>query len=201
LDGTTNFIHGVPTFAVSIGLTDEIGLVAGSVFDPCRDEMFHARRGGGAFLNGAPISCTQVDELDAALIATGFPFRELDRLDAYLDAFERFVRATSGIRRAGAASLDLAYTACGRYDGFFEIGLSPWDLAGGRVARRGSGGPRDRRARGFGVPDVGIDRGGRIAAACRDALDHQRRALRILGILVSAVAAARRLLLPACTCT
>jgi myo-inositol-1(or 4)-monophosphatase len=140
LDGTTNFIHGVPTFAVSIGLTDADGLLAGSVFDPCRGEMFHARRGGGAFLNGEPIACTQVDELDAALIATGFPFRELDRLPAYLDAFERFVRATSGLRRAGAASLDLAYTACGRYDGFFEIGLSPWDLAGGAMLVSEAGG-------------------------------------------------------------
>jgi len=140
LDGTTNFIHGVPTFAVSIGLTDERGLVAGCVHDPCRDETFHARRGGGAYLNGARISCTLLDHLDAALIATGFPFRKLDRLSAYLAAFERFVRSTSGLRRAGSASLDLVYTACGRYDGFFEIGLSPWDLAGGALVVLEAGG-------------------------------------------------------------
>ena len=131
LDGTTNFIHGVPTFAVSIALEDPAGLVAGCVHDPCRSETFHAHRGGGAFLNGAPIACTGVDQLDAALIATGFPFREMTRLPEYLAAFERFVRSTSGLRRAGSASLDLAYTACGRYDGFFEVGLSAWDLAGG----------------------------------------------------------------------
>jgi myo-inositol-1(or 4)-monophosphatase len=140
LDGTTNFIHGVPTFAVSIGLEDPSGLVAGAVHDPCRDETFHAHRGGGAFLNGSPISCTGLDHLDAALIATGFPFREMAQLPAYLAAFERFVRSTSGLRRAGSASLDLAYTACGRYDGFFEVGLHPWDLAGGALVVMEAGG-------------------------------------------------------------
>ncbi len=140
LDGTTNFIHGVPAFAVSIGLTDESGLVAGAVRDPCRGETFHARRGGGAFLNGSPIACTTLDHLDGALIATGFPFREMSRLPAYLAAFERFVRSTSGLRRAGSASLDLAYTACGRYDGFFEVGLRSWDLAGGALVVMEAGG-------------------------------------------------------------
>jgi myo-inositol-1(or 4)-monophosphatase len=140
LDGTTNFIHGVPAFAVSIGLEDDSGLVAGAVHDPCRGETFHAHRGGGAFLNGAPIACTGLDHLDAALIATGFPFREMGHLPAYLAAFERFVRSTSGLRRAGSASLDLAYTACGRYDGFFEVGLNPWDLAGGSLIVMEAGG-------------------------------------------------------------
>ncbi|HEX4824566.1 MAG TPA: inositol monophosphatase family protein [Candidatus Polarisedimenticolaceae bacterium] len=131
LDGTTNFIHGVPTFAVSIGLTDANGLLAGVVLDPCRDETFHAVRGGGAFLNGVPIRCAATPGLESALLATGFPFREMSNLPGYLAAFERFVRVTAGLRRAGSASLDLAYTACGRYDGFFEVGLFPWDLAGG----------------------------------------------------------------------
>jgi myo-inositol-1(or 4)-monophosphatase len=140
LDGTTNFIHGVPAFAVSIGLLDATGLVAGCVHDPCRDETFHARRGGGAFLNGARIACTPLEHLDAALIATGFPFREMTRLPAYLAAFERFVRQTSGLRRAGSAALDLVYTACGRYDGFFEVGLHPWDLAGGALIVMEAGG-------------------------------------------------------------
>ena len=140
LDGTTNFIHGVPAFAVSIGLTDGRGLIAGAVHDPCRGETFHAHRGGGAFLNGARIACTTIDLLDAALIATGFPFREMTRLPAYLAAFERFVRSTSGLRRAGSASLDLVYTACGRYDGFFEVGLKPWDLAGGALVVVEAGG-------------------------------------------------------------
>jgi myo-inositol-1(or 4)-monophosphatase len=140
LDGTTNFIHGVPAFAVSIGLTDESGLIAGAVHDPCRGETFHALRGGGAFLNGSRIACTHLDHLDAALIATGFPFREMVHLPAYLAAFERFVRSTSGLRRAGSASLDLVYTACGRYDGFFEVGLKPWDLAGGALVVMEAGG-------------------------------------------------------------
>ena len=140
LDGTTNFIHGVPTFAVSIGLRGADGLLAGVVHDPCRDETFHAVRGGGAFLDGAPIRCTSIPGLDAALIATGFPFREMSRLPNYLAAFERFVRTTAGLRRAGSASLDLAYTACGRYDGFFEVGLFPWDLAGGCLVVAEAGG-------------------------------------------------------------
>jgi len=140
LDGTTNFIHGVPAFAVSIGLEDQTGLVAGAVHDPCRGETFHAHRGGGAFLNGERIACTGLAHLDAALIATGFPFREMMRLPAYLAAFERFVRSTSGLRRAGSASLDLVYTACGRYDGFFEVGLHPWDLAGGAIVVLEAGG-------------------------------------------------------------
>jgi len=140
LDGTTNFIHGVPAFAVSIGLTDGSGLIAGAVYDPCRDETFHAHRGGGAFLNGSPIACTKLDQLDAALIATGFPFREMVNLPSYLAAFERFVRSTSGLRRAGSASLDLVYTASGRYDGFFEVGLKSWDLAGGALVVMEAGG-------------------------------------------------------------
>ena len=140
LDGTTNFIHGVPTFAVSVALEDADGLVAGCVHDPCRNETFHAHRDGGAFLNGAPIACTDIEQLDTALIATGFPFREMTRLPEYLAAFERFVRCTSGLRRAGSASLDLAYTACGRYDGFFEVGLKAWDLAGGGIIVSEAGG-------------------------------------------------------------
>ncbi len=140
LDGTTNFIHGVPTFAVSVALEDEDGLAAGCVFDPCRDETFHAARGGGARLNGSPIACTAIERLDEAILATGFPFRDLSRLPEYLGAFERFVRSTSGLRRAGSASLDLAYTASGRYDGFFEFGLSPWDLAAGALLVGEAGG-------------------------------------------------------------
>jgi myo-inositol-1(or 4)-monophosphatase len=140
LDGTTNFIHGVPMFAVSVGLEDADGLVAGCIHDPCRDETFRARRGGGAFLNDERIACTALPRLDEALIATGFPFREMLRLPAYLAAFEQFVRSTAGLRRAGSAALDLAYTACGRYDGFFEVGLHPWDLAAGALIVTEAGG-------------------------------------------------------------
>jgi len=140
LDGTTNFIHGVPTFAVSVAVEDEEGLAAGAIVDPCRDEVFAARRGGGARLNGASIVVARPESLQTALLATGFPFRELSRLPGYLEAFEAFCRSTSGLRRAGAASLDLAYTACGRYDGFFEVGLSPWDVAAGALLVTEAGG-------------------------------------------------------------
>jgi myo-inositol-1(or 4)-monophosphatase len=140
LDGTTNFIHGVPTFAVSVALEDDSGLLAAAVYDPVHDETFHGCRGGGARLEGEPIACSHVAELGDALIATGVPFRDLSRADGYLSAFERFMRTTAGIRRAGAASLDLAFTACGRYDGFWEVGLHPWDLAAGALLIREAGG-------------------------------------------------------------
>jgi myo-inositol-1(or 4)-monophosphatase len=140
LDGTTNFIHGVPVFAVSVALEDRQGLVAGVIHDPLRDETFHAHRGGGARLNGEPIHCSQPAGAHEALIATGFPFRELSRLDRYLRAFETFVRSTAGMRRAGSAAIDLAYTACGRYDGFWEIGLSRWDIAAGALIVQEAGG-------------------------------------------------------------
>jgi len=140
LDGTTNFIHGVPTFAVSVALEDPEGLAAAAVFDPLRDEMFRAHRGGGAYLNDESMRCSAPAGSHDALIATGFPFRELDRLTEYLAAFESFVRSTAGLRRAGSAAVDLCYTACGRYDGFFEVGLSRWDIAAGVLLVREAGG-------------------------------------------------------------
>jgi len=140
LDGTTNFIHGVPVFAVSIALEDREGLVAGVIHDPIRHETFHAHRGGGAHLNDEPIRCTRPAGPHEALVATGFPFRELTRVDRYLQAFEAFIRSTAGLRRAGSASIDLAYTACGRYDGFWEIGLSRWDIAAGALIVSEAGG-------------------------------------------------------------
>ncbi len=140
LDGTTNFIHGVPVFAVSVALESRDGLLAGVVHDPIRDETFHAHRSGGARLNGRPIRCTEPQSTHESLIATGFPFRELSRVEAYLEAFLAFIRTTAGLRRAGSASIDLAYTACGRYDGFWEIGLSRWDIAAGVLLVREAGG-------------------------------------------------------------
>jgi myo-inositol-1(or 4)-monophosphatase len=140
LDGTTNFIHGVPVFGVSIAVEDSEGLVAGVIHDPLRAETFHAHRGGGAHLNDVPISCSNPAEPGEAVVATGFPFRELSRLDRYLVSFEALVRSTAGVRRAGSASIDLAYTACGRYDGFWEVGLSRWDIAAGILLVREAGG-------------------------------------------------------------
>jgi myo-inositol-1(or 4)-monophosphatase len=140
LDGTTNFIHGVPTIAVSIALEDEAGLVAAAIRDPLNDETFHAHRGGGARLNGEPIRCSEPGDMNQALVATGFPFRELSRLGPYMQVFEALVRSTAGIRRAGSAAIDLAFTACGRYDGFWEVGLSRWDVAAGILLVREAGG-------------------------------------------------------------
>jgi myo-inositol-1(or 4)-monophosphatase len=140
LDGTTNFIHGVTPFSVSIALEDEQGLLAAAIHDPFHAETFHARRGGGARLNGDAIRCSDPASKDQALIATGFPFRELLRLDRYLHAFEACVRSTAGIRRAGSAAIDLAYTACGRYDAFWEVGLSRWDIAAGALIVLEAGG-------------------------------------------------------------
>lgn len=140
LDGTTNFIHGVTPFSVSIALEDGKGLVAAAILDPHLSELFHGCRGGGARLNGEPIRCSRPDGLEHSLVATGFPFREMSRLDRYLQSFEAFVLKTSGIRRAGSAAIDLAYTACGRYDGFWEVGLSRWDVAAGTLLVREAGG-------------------------------------------------------------
>jgi len=163
LDGTTNFIHGVPTFAVSLALEDPAGLLVAATYDALRDELFHARRGEGAYLNGEPIRCAEPAATKEALIATGFPFRELSRVREYLAAFEAFIRTTAGLRRAGSASIDLAYVACGRYDGFWEMGLSPWDLAAGALLVREAGGVVTDLIGG----DTCLDSGDVVAAGAR----------------------------------
>ena len=140
LDGTTNFIHGYPLFCVSVGLADPQGMRAAAVYDPLRNEMFTATRGGGAFLNGEPIRVSPAEKLSKALLVTGFPYRSLHRLDTYLGSFRSFVLGSSGIRRDGSAALDLAYVAGGRYDGFWEMSLSPWDVAAGSLIVREAGG-------------------------------------------------------------
>ena len=140
LDGTTNFIHGVPIYSVSVGLSREGRMVAGAVYDPVRDEMFHAVADGGAYLNKERIHVAERDSLKGALVATGFPFRAHGRLREYLRSLETFILETAGIRRAGSASLDLCYTAAGRYDGFWEMSLSAWDIAAGSLIVREAGG-------------------------------------------------------------
>ncbi|MFZ5602777.1 MAG: inositol monophosphatase family protein, partial [Pseudomonadota bacterium] len=142
LDGTTNFIHGVPHFAISIGLKIRGQLEVAVVLDPMRKEEFTAARGRGAQLNGRRIRVTSRTKLDGALLATGFPFRpDQNRVfDAYMGMFGDFARSTAGIRRAGAAALDLAYVASGRYDGFWEFGLSEWDMAAGTLLVTEAGG-------------------------------------------------------------
>ncbi|MFQ5877927.1 MAG: inositol monophosphatase family protein [Acidobacteriota bacterium] len=140
LDGTTNFIHGYPLFAVSVAVADPLGMRAAAVYDPLRDEMFTAARGAGARLNGAPIRASAVGDLPEGLLVTGFPFRSLARLDEYLASLRAFLASASGIRRDGSAALNLAYVACGRYDGFWEMSLAPWDVAAGSLIVREAGG-------------------------------------------------------------
>lgn len=140
LDGTTNFIHGFPMFCVSIALQYAGDIVVGVVYEPLRDEMFVATKGGGAFLNNKPISVRKDFKADTALVATGFPFRFVEHIDKYMKLFKLVFENVSGIRRAGSAALDLAYTACGRCDGFFEMCLKPWDIAAGSLLITEAGG-------------------------------------------------------------
>ncbi|ACK55021.1 MAG TPA: inositol monophosphatase family protein [Thauera aminoaromatica] len=140
LDGTTNFIHGMPQYAVSIAQTKNGVLEHAVVYDPNTNEMFTASRGAGAFLNDRRIRVSRRTRLNEALIGTGFPFRQFDHVDAYLAMFKELTQKTAGIRRPGAASLDLAYVASGRFDGFWEMGLSPWDMAAGVLLIQEAGG-------------------------------------------------------------
>ncbi len=140
LDGTTNFIHGFPQYAVSIALQHRGQITQGCVYDPNRNELFTATRGRGAFVDDRRIRVSRRTRLSESLIGTGFPFRQLDHLDEYVRMFKKITEATAGIRRPGAAALDLAYVAAGRFDGFWELGLSPWDMAAGGLLITEAGG-------------------------------------------------------------
>ena len=140
LDGTANFIHGFPFVAVSIAICEDQRPILGFVLDPVRQELFAARRGGGAYLNGERIHVSQPLALDSTLVATGFPHRTRDLLEPYLNTFRSIFLGVSGIRRAGAAALDLAYLAAGRVDGFWEAGLKAWDIAAGSLLVTEAGG-------------------------------------------------------------
>lgn len=140
LDGTTNFIHGFPQFAISIAFQHQKKIEAALVYDPLRQELFTAARGRGAELNNRKMRVSNRGQLSHALLGTGFPFKELDHLPFYLKTFETFTKTSSGIRRAGAAALDLAYVAAGRLDGFWEMGLKAWDMAAGVLLITEAGG-------------------------------------------------------------
>lgn len=140
LDGTTNFIHGIPHYAVSIGIRHRGRLEHGVVYDPIRQELFTASRGAGAQLDGRRVRVAQRRSLDEAVIGTGIPFRDLTHVDAYFGMLKTITGKTAGIRRAGAAALDLAYVAAGRLDGFWELGLQPWDIAAGVLLVQEAGG-------------------------------------------------------------
>lgn len=140
LDGTTNFIHGFPQYAISIALAKNGVPEHCVVYNPINNELFTASRGGGAYLNDRRIRVSRRTRLADALIGTGFPYREFANIDAYLGMFRELTQKTAGIRRPGAASLDLAYVAAGRLDGFWEMGLAPWDMAAGVLLIQEAGG-------------------------------------------------------------
>lgn len=140
LDGTTNFIHQVPVFSISVGLQHNDEMVVGVVYELNRNECFYATKNEGAFLNGNKINVTKTPILADSLIATGFPYYDYDLLENYINVFKRLMTSTRGIRRLGSAATDLCYTACGRFDAFFEYSLSPWDVAAGALILQEAGG-------------------------------------------------------------
>lgn len=140
LDGTANYVQGIPFYCVSIGVMREKEIHAGVVYDPERDEMFWAVRGGGAFLNGRPIRVSEKENMEYAALASGFPWRSQKFIDPYLACFKALFLEAAAIRRLGAAALDLAYVACGRFDGFWEMRLNPWDIAAGVLIIQEAGG-------------------------------------------------------------
>jgi myo-inositol-1(or 4)-monophosphatase len=140
LDGTTNFLHGLPHFAISIGLMRDSDLFAGVVYNPVTDEMFWAEKGQGAFLNGRRLRVSARTNPAECLFSTGIPFLGMEKDPRFLERLESVMKVSSGIRRFGSAALDLAYVAAGRYDGFWECGLQPWDMAAGIVLVREAGG-------------------------------------------------------------
>lgn len=140
LDGTTNFIHGIPVYSVSIGLLRNNHPIMGIVYEVNRDELFYAWEGSKAYLNGAVIQVKQNNLLSQSLLATGFPYYDFEGMKGYIDSLQYFMHHTQGMRRMGSAAVDLAYVACGRFDGYFEYGLSPWDVAGGAFIVQQAGG-------------------------------------------------------------
>ena len=163
LDGTTNFIHGFPQYAVSIALKYKGRIEVGVVYDPLRDELFTAKRGGGAMLNNRRIRVTGLSSMKGALIGTGFPFKVPHHLDAYLAMFRAIAIDSAGIRRAGSAALDLAYLAAGRLDAFWEIELREWDMAAGILLVKEAGGV----ATDFSFNDNYLESGNLIAGSPR----------------------------------
>ncbi|MXV51205.1 inositol monophosphatase [Pedobacter sp. HMF7647] len=140
LDGTTNFIHGLPAYSVSIALEYQGALVSGVVYEINRDECFYAWKDGGAWLNGTKIKVSENVDLSQSLLATGFPYYKFDLLEKYINVFRDLTQVCHGLRRVGSAAVDLAYVACGRYDGYFEYNLNSYDMAAGIVLVNEAGG-------------------------------------------------------------
>ncbi len=140
LDGTTNFIHGVPVYSISLALVKDGVVQSGVVYEISRDECFTAWKGGGAYLNGTRIHVSETNSLAQSLLATGFPYYDFKRIQDYLALLHDLMKSTHGLRRLGSAAVDLAYVSCGRFEGFFEYGLSPWDVAAGVILVTEAGG-------------------------------------------------------------
>ena len=140
LDGTTNFIHGLPFYSVSIGLQENEEIILGVVYEVSNSECFYAIRDGGAFCNETPIHVSLAPDLSSSLIATGFPYDGLGQTDAFLDVLKSLIGSSHGFRRLGSAALDLCYVACGRVDGYFQHNLKPYDVAGGLIIVKEAGG-------------------------------------------------------------
>ena len=140
LDGTTNFIHGIPTYCVSIALLKNNELALGVIYEPNQDEMFYAWKNGGAYLNGKSISVSSTTKISNALLATGFPYYDYKRIDGYMNMLKWLMHNSRGVRRIGSAAIDLAYVACGRFDAFYEYSLNPWDVAAGAIIVNEAGG-------------------------------------------------------------
>jgi myo-inositol-1(or 4)-monophosphatase len=140
LDGTTNFVHGLPCYCVSVGLMHKQQLILGIVHEVNLDECFYARKGGGAFLNGERIKVSGTTHLSKSLVATGFPYHDFAQMKEYMEVFDYCMKNTQGLRRLGSAAVDLVYVACGRFEVFYEYGLNPWDVAGGAFIVMEAGG-------------------------------------------------------------
>ncbi len=140
LDGTTNFIHDIPAYAVSVALASKTEILIGVVYNIPQDELFYAHKDGKAFLNGKEISVSKTEKFADCLIATGFPVKDFTRMQGFQNTTEYFMQNTRGLRRMGAAAVDLCYVACGRFDAFFEYNLSPWDIAAGALIVKQAGG-------------------------------------------------------------
>ena len=140
LDGTTNFIHGIPAFCISVGLQKKGEIVLGAIFEFGRNSYFHAIKGGGSYKDGVSISVSKTEVIDDSLLATGFPYYDFSLIDQYMMAFTDFMKMSRGIRRLGSAALDMVYVACGKFEGFFEYSLHPWDVAAGIILVEEAGG-------------------------------------------------------------
>ena len=155
LDGTHNYLRGIPHFSVSIALLEKGVPIHGVVFDPLRDELYTASKGDGAYINDRRMRVSKRENLDGAMLATGFPFRQREHLNTQLDMTRALLGHAEDLRRSGSAALDLAYVAAGRYDGYFEIGLKPWDMAAGVLLVREAGGRVSDFAGRDGIPASG----------------------------------------------